>query len=173
MRPAALFITFSNCCTGMSILMDVLGEVGEETGGTAVVDVLMLQVTSSSGPVRQQACQAVAALAAAQPSSAARLLSQLLDMLEAAAQLLGGVRSGQASSPTHAYNTLQGKQSASLMATAHGASLASSAVLMVRLMTAAAIEDDAWCLRTALDIEPVNHATWFLSSISHVTAILL
>lgn len=77
------------CPPGMCILMDILGEVGEDTGGRGIEEVLLAQVLSPSGPVRNQAAQAVAALAAAQPSAAARILSELLDNLEGLAQQLG------------------------------------------------------------------------------------
>jgi hypothetical protein len=63
-----------------------------EQGTQPFICIHTAQVGSASGPVRQQASQAASALAAAQPSAAARMLTALLAKLDAAGRLLGGVR---------------------------------------------------------------------------------
>ncbi|KAJ9521672.1 hypothetical protein QJQ45_015268 [Haematococcus lacustris] len=132
-KPGCATPTAVVAIEGLSLLMGVLGELGDDDAGELVERMLIAQTSSHSGPVRYQAARGLAAMVSAQPARAARVISRQLDCLQAAANLLCGqhVSTGPLGMDTSALGELIGKAQPGLIAAAHGAALAAAAGLWV------------------------------------------
>ncbi|GFH23582.1 HEAT repeat-containing 5B isoform X2 [Haematococcus lacustris] len=132
-KPGCATPTAVVAIEGLSLLMAVLGELGDDDAGELVERTLIAQTSSHSGPVRYQAARGLAAMVSAQPARAARVISRQLDCLQAAANLLCGqhVSTGPLGMDTSALGELIGKAQPGLIAAAHGAALAAAAGLWV------------------------------------------
>ncbi|KAL6756313.1 hypothetical protein V8C86DRAFT_2436239 [Haematococcus lacustris] len=132
-KPGCATPTAVVAIEGLSLLMGVLGELGDGDAGELVERMLIAQTSSHSGPVRYQAARGLAAMVSAQPARAARVISRQLDCLQAAANLLCGqhVSTGPLGMDTSALGELIGKAQPGLIAAAHGAALAAAAGLWV------------------------------------------
>ncbi|KAJ9521870.1 hypothetical protein QJQ45_024738, partial [Haematococcus lacustris] len=71
-KPGCATPTAVVAIEGLSLLMGVLGELGDGDAGELVERMLIAQTSSHSGPVRYQAARGLAAMVSAQPARAAR-----------------------------------------------------------------------------------------------------